>query len=208
MRIGLISDTHMRHASITIPDVDVLVHAGDFTRRGRTEEAEAFMAWFAAQPGEKVLVAGNHDHCSEYRADEMRARAARHGVTYLVDEVATVKGLRVFGSPITPAFRSGAWNRVRGAEIRKSWERIPEGLDLLVTHGPPKGVLDRTFFGANVGCADLTEIVRARPPRLHVFGHIHEAFGETRLPGLDTRFVNASSSKLLSGVRGAVVVEL
>jgi Icc-related predicted phosphoesterase len=191
-----------------VPEVDVLIHAGDFTRRGRTEEAERFVAWFAAQPGEKVLVAGNHDRCSEYRPEAMRALAARHGITYLVDEAATVAGLRVFGSPMTPDFMSGAWNRARGPAIRASWELIPESLDVLVTHGPPKGVRDKTFLGAHVGCADLGEIVRDRPPRLHVFGHIHEDPGEAFLPGLQTRFVNAASSKLLGGVRDVVVVEL
>lgn len=208
MRIGLISDTHMRHASIRVPEVDILIHAGDFTRGGRTSEAEQFLAWFAAQPGEKVLVAGNHDFCSEYRPERMREMTERAGVTYLVDEVATVAGLAIFGSPMTPAFRSGAWNRARGTAIRASWERIPEGLDVLVTHGPPKRVRDRTFFGANVGCDDLAEIVRARPPRLHVFGHIHEDAGEARLPDIPTRFVNAASLRLLGGVREAVVVEL
>lgn len=208
MRIGLISDTHMRHEAIRVPDVDVLIHAGDFTRRGRTSECEDFLAWFTAQPGKKVLVAGNHDFCTEYRPEAMRERVARTDVTYLVDEAATVLGLRVFGSPMTPAFRSGAWNRARGAAIRESWDRIPEGLDVLVTHGPPKHVRDKTFFGAHVGCDDLLDVVRARPPRLHVFGHIHEDAGEASLPGLATRFVNAASSKLLSGVRDVVVVEM
>lgn len=208
MRLCLISDTHMRHEQLVMPKADVLIHAGDFTRRGRTDEADAFMRWFESQPGEKVLVAGNHDHCTEYKPEEMRARAARHGVTYLVDEEATVNGLRIFGSPITPAFMSGAWNRVRGAEIRASWERIPMGLDVLITHGPPKGMRDKTFFGSHVGCDDLTEIVRARPPRLHVFGHIHEDAGEARMNGIPTRFVNAASAKLPFGIRQPVVVEL
>jgi Icc-related predicted phosphoesterase len=208
MRLALISDTHMRHASLRIPEVDVLIHAGDFTHRGRSHEAEAFVAWFAEQPGEKILVAGNHDFCSEHRPEMMRALAAQHGITYLVDEAATVAGLRVFGSPMTPAFRNGAWNRARGPSIRASWDQIPDDLDVLVTHGPPHRVRDRTFFGTNVGCADLGEIVRARAPKLHVFGHIHEDPGEAFLTDLPTRFVNAASTKLFGGVRDPIVITL
>jgi Calcineurin-like phosphoesterase len=56
------------------------------------------------------------------------------------------------------------------------------GVDIMITHGPPRGILDRVR-GSNesVGCDHLMRaVVRARP-RLHVFGHIHEGYGAERM---------------------------
>ena len=60
---------------------------------------------------------------------------------------------------------------------------------------PPRGLGDRTLWGQRVGCDDLLAAVKRARPRLHVFGHIHEAAGEYRLDGLETRFVNASAKR-------------
>jgi Icc-related predicted phosphoesterase len=193
-----ISDTHSRHGRIEIPPCDVLVHAGDVTRRGRMAELEAFLEWFSTRPARtKVFIAGNHDACCERQPEAVRARARAFGVVYLQDESLTIDGVRIHGSPVTPTFRNMAFNRDPGPAIREHWDAIPDGIDLLVTHGPPHGVLDRMFLGMRVGCTDLLERVRRVRPRVHVFGHIHEAHGETRLPGLDTRFINAASARLL-----------
>ncbi|MCB9714406.1 MAG: metallophosphatase domain-containing protein [Myxococcales bacterium] len=105
-------------------------------------------------------------------------------------------------------FRRMAYNRERGPEIAAHWAAIPEGLDLLLTHGPPRGVGDRAILGVNAGCDDLLARVHLVRPRVHVFGHIHEAAGEYRLPGLPTRFYNVASSRLLGWTRAPVVLEL
>ncbi len=186
------------HERLSVPPCELLVHAGDFSRRGRREELAAVLAWMAAQPARaRVLVAGNHDRFCEHASAEAHAMATRCGVRYLDDEGVEIDGLAIWGSPVTPAFRSTAFNRARGAALRAHWERIPDGVDLLVTHGPPRGLGDRVFFGAHVGCDDLLARVRALAPRVHLFGHIHEARGEYRLPGLRTRFVNAANSHLV-----------
>jgi len=64
------------------------------------------------------------------------------------------------------------------ADRRKHWRKIPDSTDILVTHGPPYGVLD-TAPGSTLheGCPELFEAVRLIEPRLHVFGHIHGAYG-------------------------------
>jgi Icc-related predicted phosphoesterase len=198
VKIALLSDTHMIHRRVAVPEVDALIHAGDFTRRGSREETVAFLGWLAVQPAPtKVLVAGNHDWFAERRPDEIRALAAEHGVTYLMDEETRLGDLRLWGSPVTPRFRNMAFNRDRGRVIRGHWDRIPDGLDLLVTHGPPRGAGDRMFLGARVGCDDLTAAVRARRPRYHVFGHIHEGRGRYRLPGVETHLLNVATRGLL-----------
>lgn len=79
----------------------------------------------------------------------------------------------------------------RGPEIRKIWEKIPDKLDILITHGPPFRVLDQNSIGKYVGCEDLLERVKVVMPKIHVFGHIHEAHGMVEENGIE--FINASS---------------
>lgn len=210
MRIVAISDTHTAHGALSIPPCDLLVHAGDMTRRGKREELEAFVAWFAETPARaKVFVAGNHDRCCERHPEHVRGLAEEHGLVYLEDETTTVLGLKVHGSPVTPEFRAMAFNRARGPVIAEAWVRIPSGLDLLITHGPPAGLGDRTFTGLRVGCADLRARIFETAPRVHVFGHIHEAFGEYRASDVPTRFLNVCSRPLLPfGTRPPVVFDL
>jgi len=206
-RLVLISDTHGRHDALAVPRCDVLIHAGDYTRRGSRTETETFLTWFAAQPAtHKVFVSGNHDFFSERASAEMADRVRAHGLVHLIDETVELAGMRIHGSPITPRFRDMAWNRDRGAAMAEHYDLIPGDLDVLITHGPPMRILDRMFLGLHVGCEVLAERVRASAPKLHVFGHIHEAAGELREG--PTRFVNAASSRLLGGVRPPVVVDL
>lgn len=209
MRVVLISDTHDRHEELEVPACDVLIHAGDFSRRGKQLELESFLSWFASRPArEKVFIAGNHDFICEKEPVLTRTLAHEAGVHYLDDEEALICGLRLWGSPVTPRFGGMAFNRDRGADILTHWNLIPEGLDVLVTHGPPKGLGDRTFLGAHVGCADLLARVRQVRPRLHVFGHIHESPGEHTLPDVPTRFINAANCHLHPfGMRPPVVLE-
>ena len=62
LRFVCLSDTHMRHASIRVPDGDVLVHTGDFTNHGTLKQTLEFADWFASQPHKvKICVPGNHD---------------------------------------------------------------------------------------------------------------------------------------------------
>ncbi|MCP3137123.1 metallophosphoesterase family protein [Pyxidicoccus xibeiensis] len=210
MRLVLLSDTHMRHEALEVPPCDVLIHAGDFSHRGTRPQLDAFLKWFSTREArEKVLIAGNHDFIFEQEPELARALTREAGVHYLDDEAAVIAGLRLWGSPITPRFGRWAFNRDRGPDIRAHWDRIPEGLDVLITHGPPAGLGDRTFTGTAAGCEDLLVRVRQARPQLHVFGHIHEAYGEYALPGLPTRFLNVSNCRLLPfGVRQPLVVEL
>lgn len=98
-------------------------------------------------------------------------------------------------SPYQPEFCDWAFNvPANSARIRQIWSKIPNDVDVLLTHGPPAKILDRTYDGVNAGCQPLLERIKQIKPRLHVFGHIHEAYGLEEQNS--TIFVNASTCSL------------
>jgi predicted phosphohydrolase len=149
----------------------------------------------------KIVICGNHDFCFQEQAAEARARITQ--AVYLEDTGCEIAGLTFYGSPWQPWFGGWAFNLPRGEALAQVWAKIPERLDVLITHGPPEGILDRTHRGQAAGCCDLLSRVQKVKPRLHVFGHIHEAAG--RIDTEDTIFVNASTQM---GWGQGVVVEL
>jgi predicted phosphohydrolase len=150
----------------------------------------------------KVVIAGNHDWA--FALTPRRARALITHATYLEDAEATVAGLRIWGSPWQPEFMDWAFNLPPGEPLRQKWDLIPDGVDVLITHGPPRGHGDALPNGARVGCPELLAAVRRVRPRLHVFGHIHEGYGVTR--DEHTTYVNASTCTLSYAPTNAPVV--
>jgi Icc-related predicted phosphoesterase len=181
MRIVAVADTHMNHVNMSIPGGDVFIHAGDLSQRGSLVELEEIRDWFRSLPHQhKVFVAGNHDFAFEQNATA--ARKLFKGVAhYLEGDEMTVAGLRIWGGPWQPWFHSWAFNVERGKAIDAYWQKIPSGLDILITHGPPLGFGDRTWSGERVGCADLLRRIKQKQPREHLFGHIHEDPGTWQL---------------------------
>ncbi len=207
-RIVCISDTHNRQENLRVPDGDVLVHAGDLTGRGTIPEITAVNRWLGELPHpHKVVIAGNHDFLFE--RDSALARSLLTNAIYLQDSSVEVEGLMVWGSPWQPWFYDWAFNLPRGESLRRKWEQIPEGLDILITHCPPSGILDETAAGEHAGCEELAARLSAMraPPRLHVFGHIHESYGIRR--EVRTEFVNASVCDLsYQPINAPVVTDL
>jgi predicted phosphodiesterase len=190
MRIVLLSDTHNQHADVVLPPGDLLIHAGDFSGRGRLEEVQAFLGWYGRQPHRhKVLIAGNHDFLAE-RQPALFQSIIPENVIYLNDSGCEIEGFRIWGSPVQPWFYDWAFNRQRGTDIARHWDLIPADTDILITHGPAHGILDRVEKGPHVGCEELIQRIHAIQPLLHVCGHIHEAHGDVQVG--KTRFVNAS----------------
>ena len=187
MKIVCLSDTH--NARIQVPEGDLLLHAGDLTGRGKPSEISDFNTWMGELPHpHKVIIADIHDFLFE--DNPHRAESLFTNATYLNDSGITIGGLKIWGSPISPWFHDWAFNRRRGEDIRRHWDLIPEDTDILITHGPPFGLLDRTLTGSHVGCEELREAIGRIKPTLHLFGHIHEAFGKKTQSG--TTFINAS----------------
>jgi predicted phosphodiesterase len=211
MRLVILSDTHGLHGSMPpVPDGDVLIHAGDMSGRGSYEEVEGFLGWFGSLPHRnKLLVAGNHDWLFE-RRPTMAEGLVPAGVTYLRDAGVCIEGVRFWGSPWQPWFFDWAFNLHRGAEIAEKWALIPDDVQVLITHGPPHGMLDEVLRppGKHQGCEALRERLAALPQlQLHAFGHIHEAYGTREEHGC--QFVNASICDFFyAPVNAPVVVDL
>jgi predicted phosphodiesterase len=188
IRLVFLSDTHGYH-DISVPPGDVLVHAGDGCRGGSLDEARAWAEFLHRQPHRhKIFIAGNHDR--SFEADIEGSRALFEGLDFLHDSGCERLGVRFWGSPWQPWFCSWAFNLPRGPELAAKWALIPDATDVLVTHGPPIGILDRNYEDDPVGCEELRLAVARVRPRIHVFGHIHEGYGTAQQDG--TLFINAS----------------
>lgn len=196
LKLVAISDTHGKHDELgTLPDGDVLVHAGDWSMMGRLEQAAEFLHWFGNQPhAHKVLIAGNHDWIAE-KGRDIFLTMIPPGVHYLEDSECEIEGIRFWGSPVQPWFHNWAFNRARGEEIARHWNLIPDDIDVLVTHGPAEGYGGLTSGGGEVGCSDLLQAIERVRPQVHVCGHIHEDYGQWRHvyeDGSFTTLINAS----------------
>ena len=209
MRLICIADTHGYHDRLKVPEGDVLVHAGDFTRQSTIYDIADFMAWFAGANNRhpvKILVAGNHDMLFQTHP-ELVAPLIPEGVTYLQDSGCQIDGLRIWGSPVQPRFHDWAFNRERGTEIKKHWDMIPDTTDVLITHGPASGILDQAPDGVEAGCIDLRRRIEALKLKAHICGHIHNGFGRSSLGS--TIMVNASiCDESYRPVRAPIVLDL
>ncbi len=217
MRIVCISDTHSLHPMMgyDLPEGDVLIHSGDCTNKGEKHDVENFVHWFMdLKYDTKVFIAGNHDFAFEnhryphHKGDydwfhNLMApeNLSQSDVTYLEDNELIIESpefsrpIKFWGSPWQPEFYNWAFNLPRqGEELEKYWSMIPDDTDVLITHGPPhqcRDFVQDRFGDHSVGCELLAFHVEQRiKPLLHVFGHIHGAYGP--MYKNDTLFVNAS----------------
>jgi Icc-related predicted phosphoesterase len=193
MKIIAISDTHGQHHLLkNLPAGDLLIHAGDVSSRGKEIEIQDFFYWLAKQDYKyKVLIAGNHDFFFEQAPKDQIQDMIPDDVIYLNDSGVEIEGIKIWGSPVQPWFHDWAFNRARGAKIQKHWDLIPSDTDILITHGPPMGILDVTIpANTHVGCQNLMNTILQSPPQVHIFGHIHEAYGIEVHDGV--KYINAS----------------
>ncbi len=206
VRIVLISDTHGKHRQLEhkVPNGDILIHAGDFTERGRTEELEDFSDWLAELPHKhKIVIAGTHEITFD---DLNRAEDTKKHLTncvYLENEAVEVMGIRFYGSPQVVKYDKLTIKAfalpVDSEDLVDARKKIPDDVDFLITHAPPLGVLDECSHGDIAGCEKLlVEVMERVKPKFHVFGHIHEGYGVVENDA--TTFINAATC--LTGAQG------
>ena len=201
----VISDTHGYHNSLDIPMCDILLHCGDYSTSGTFREFLDFIHWFSGltQCKDKVFIAGNHDLIMEngnsYKNKKPNPElkkmcveiCRRLNIHYLENSKVQLQGLTIYGSPNSPKFGDWGFPMKDIEEERKIYSKIPKNTDILLTHCPPRAILD--IGGRNwqhLGSIGLQEAALKKKPKYHCFGHIHESFGETRFH--DINFINAS----------------
>lgn len=202
MNITFISDTHwiiknpdeLQILIDLLPGGPCLVHSGDVSGRGTLAEVTAFLKWFDSLPyTNKIFIAGNHDFYFEVASsDSIQELLDQYpSITYLKDSEIIIDGIKFWGSPYTPEFNNWAFN-MNDSELIEHWNKIPDDVDVLITHGPPYNILDKTYYtNENVGCKALLIKLQTIKPQVHVFGHIHEGRGLIEQDGIT--YINASS---------------
>ena len=196
-KIVFISDTHNKHKHLTSKGMgnilgsgDYLIHCGDCTSMGHKHEINGFLDWFSNTDFKhKIFIAGNHDFGFEQQTD-IDQEYKDKGVIYLFDNDVTIDGIKFYGSPWQPEFHDWAFNLPRGEELAAKWEKIPDDVDILITHGPAYGILDYAPIGGHVGCEELYRKIVEVKPKIHVCGHIHDGYGQKTMGGIE--FLNAS----------------
>jgi Icc-related predicted phosphoesterase len=162
---------------------------------GRPIEIELFFKWFDTLDYKyKIIIAGNHDWGFQNNVSKVNRIIYKYKdtITYLQDEMIEIEGIKIYGSPWQPEFLNWAFNLPRnGFGLMNVWNKIPEDVDILITHGPPYGHLDQVIGRSDyLGCEILRQRVDIVKPKIHVFGHIHSGYGY-KYDG-STHFINAS----------------
>lgn len=191
MRLVLLSDTHGFHRGMrSIPEGDVFIFAGDFSRDfGSWLDTVRFAKWIKKLPhAHKLLCPGNHDYAMQEHPQRSKDLFRKCGVTMLGQETVRINGISFDGGPWMPV--SGydpPWAFEKPVdELQRLWSRI-DHVDVLVTHSPPAGILD-----GGIGCPVLRKHVERIRPQIHCFGHVHEERGTLEQNGI--LFLNISSN--------------
>jgi predicted phosphohydrolase len=184
MRILHLSDTHKQHRLLgNMPAADVVVHSGDVTFAGTAVEVLDFIRWFSSLDYPyKIFIGGNHDYVLEGAAPDRVQRLLPKNCFYLYNSGVSIEGIRFWGIPFFFSPEAPTPND-------QTVNQIPDECDVLITHRPPLGILDRSVK-FNMGCPDLLGIVKRVRPTIHLFGHIHDAYGTKIHKG--TTFSNGS----------------
>ena len=190
MKACHVSDCHdvYQDLNLLVPrGIGILFITGDMTYRGKESEMELLMLELIKlkkRINHIVCTFGNHEVGCEGREEEYKLKFASIGVILLNHESIEIEGIRIFGSPYTPEFFDWAF-MYKKEDGEKLWDQIPNGTQVLLTHGPALDILDWCPNG-NVGCADLKNKVLYGLPVLkyHLFGHIHESYGSLEKNGI------------------------
>ena len=167
-KIFAFSDTHGLNYRLKIPkDADILICAGDCAEEiNRYDYVDdimrKFFNWFSRQPAKlKIFVPGNHDVLFDLNP-KFAKKLVPSSIVLLEDTGFEFDGISFFGAVCRPWMFTNAENKV------------PKGVDFLITHGPAPGHLDN-----KKGCRRLGEIIEESKPKFHLSGHIHELGGQS-----------------------------
>lgn len=187
MKIAAFSDCHWLYEDIKkFPKADLCIFAGDWCGNGYyMQETLNFLEWFSKLPYKyKVAIPGNHDRFCELAEKTCKDLFQQASANLLIDEEINIEGLRIYGSPWSPLFMNWAY-MLSEEQLKLKFNNIPNNLDILITHTPPKGICDN-----NLGSQALLDEILIKKPKVSIFGHIHNSFGAFK--NNYTKFYNVS----------------
>ena len=200
MIIDCISDLHGHYPELK--GGDMLIIAGDLTAHDSPGQTADFILWAmdkAKNQYKKVIyIAGNHDNfiqetCKRIRIEETHEHPS---LAYLSDSGTEFEGLKIWGSPWTLEFvgmnpKCKAFTVKTEMELAEKMANIPDKVDIMITHSPMYGILDKTTDSGHCGSHYLRSRLAEINPKLWVCGHIHEQGGKI-YDTCVTKVVNAS----------------
>lgn len=198
MIIDLIADLHGNFPKLE--GGDLLIVAGDLTARDLESEVALFDYWLHEQKyAAKIVIGGNHDNVLQQKRLKLQFG------TYLEDSGCSFNGFKIWGSPWTKTFpgmnpHCKAFTFDKEDDLMDKFELIPHDTDILITHSPPYSVLDKVVEGFSVGSPALYNWLKyVERPKLHVFGHIHEAYGQVEVfPTYDDKMMISVNASLVN----------
>lgn len=180
-----------------LPGGDLLIITGDLTGSDKLSQYETFNNWCANQAyDEIVVIAGNHDNLMQ--KDPLLFEGEKVNFTYLNNDEMEFRGLKIWGVPYSLWFQgiNRHCQAFTGNEyvLEKAYAKIPDDIDILISHGPMKYILDENKEGIHCGSMALRECVERIKPKLFVSSHIHEGYGSLLLKneGQNTLCINCS----------------
>ena len=186
--ISAIADLHGHLPQMQRSDLAIV--AGDIFPGGLDKDPyvqgvwfrDSFLNWVEQQEcNHVILVAGNHDHwIAKNNAALMKEFAPEQlkKLIYLCDNGMVFKGVRIYGTPWMPTpFVNKAFSSDDSDFLREKYSRIPQNVDILITHTVPYdcnyiGFSDRDM--RDLGSKELREAVASRNVRFLIGGHIHK----------------------------------
>ncbi|CAD8141568.1 unnamed protein product [Paramecium pentaurelia] len=204
LKFVCLSDTHTKHPNI-LEKGDVLIHCGDFTNGGDYRDVKCFNQWLDKQTGfkYKIIIAGNHDLCfdplrfPQHYQDQKAQRQMnylKNNFIYLENSEVDIEGYKIWGSPHSLEYWNGSF-QITPYQAKNIWDRINDNTDIVLTHGPPFGHGDmaQSEVNRNVGDEYLFQRIKQIKPKYHIFGHIHEGYGQSQEDGIT--FINCAYLK-------------
>jgi predicted phosphohydrolase len=200
------SDTHGIHEELNYPpEGDIFIHSGDFTNKDDWKGIDGtmptcvsdFNKWLGKLPYKtKIVIAGNH----EIGFNNLRRRDIQKILTnciYVQDKAIEVEGIKMYGTPWTSSHNMGF--SANKEKLQRKWSQIPEDIDILITHLPPKEIRDyangssgRSHWGSESLKTRVFEI----KPKIHLYGHVHEEAGFTFDKDHGVMFVNGAADMI------------
>jgi hypothetical protein len=178
LKLCAIGDTHRQHWSIKIPKCDIFIFAGD----GEIDSLLAlhdFNDWLGTIKAKygRVVIGGNHDKYLEFIGKGECKRLLTNCI-YLENESINIKGLKIFGSPLSPLFLD--WSFIKhDNDLKEIWATIPDDTNIIVIHTMPFGILDTVLpREEHVGSMTLRDRVKEIQPKIFIGGHLHLSGGK------------------------------